>query len=356
MSIRHRTTEFCDRFGLRVPILLGPMAGACPPSLSIAVANAGGLGACGALLMAPPEILAWADAVRAGSNGRFQINLWIPGPAPTRDAAQENLLREFLASWGPTVAPDAGDAAPPDFSTQCEALLQARPPIVSSVMGLYPPEFVIRLKALRIFWFANISTVAEAKAAEAAGADVVVAQGMEAGGHRGCFDASKAESELVGLASLVPAVVDAVRVPVVATGGIADGRGVASALALGASAAQVGTGFLRAPEAEIHAAWADALASASPEDTIVSCVFSGRAGRSLATEYVRAAISGDAPRPAPYPVQRGLTAAMRVAATKAGDLSRMQAWAGQSGRLARAEPARIILQRLWDDAVAILRY
>jgi nitronate monooxygenase len=155
MSIRERTTAFCGRFGLRVPILLAPLAGASAPALSIAVANAGGPGACGALLMTPPEIVA----------------------------------------------------------------------------------------------------------------------------HRGCFDAGKAEREMVGLASLVPAVVDAVRIPVVATGGIADGRGVAAALALGASAAQVGTGFLRAPEAGIHAAWAEALAKAAPEDTVVSRVFSGRAGR-----------------------------------------------------------------------------
>ena len=356
MNIRKRTTEFCERFGLRLPILLGPMAGACAPALSIAVANAGGLGACGALLMTPPEILAWADAVRAASNGRFQINLWIPDPAPRRDEAQEKRVRDFLESWGPVVAPNAGDATPPDFALQCEAILEAHPPIVSSVMGLYPPEFVTRLKALGISWFANTSTVGEAKAAEAAGADVVVVQGMEAGGHRGCFDASKAEHEMVGLASLVPAVVDAVRIPVVATGGIADGRGVAAALALGASAVQVGTGFLRTPEAQIPAQWAEALANAAPEDTIVSRTFSGRAGRSLATEYVRAAVSGGAPQPAPYPVQRGLTTAMRAAAQKAGDLSRMQAWAGQSAQLARAEPAQIVFQRLWDDAVAILRY
>ena len=356
MSIRERTTAFCGRFGLRVPILLAPLAGASAPALSIAVANAGGLGACGALLMTPPEIVAWADEVRAGSNGRFQINLWIPDPAPVRNADHEAQWRDFLSRWGPEVAPNAGDASPPDFSAQCAALLEARAPIVSSVMGLYPPEFVARLKSHGIAWFANTSTVAEAKAAEAAGADVVVVQGMEAGGHRGCFDADKAEREMVGLASLVPAVVDAVRIPVVATGGIADGRGVAAALALGASAAQVGTGFLRAPESGIHAAWADALAKAGPEDTVVSRAFSGRAGRSLATDYVRAAISSNAPRPAPYPVQRGLTAAMRAAATKAGDVHRMQAWAGQSAGLARAEPARMILQRLWDDAVAILRY
>jgi len=306
--------------------------------------------------MTRSEIVAWANEVRNSSSGKFQINLWIPDPSPVRNPVQEKLVRDFLANWGPVVAQDAGDAKPPDFTAQCEALLEAHPAIVSSVMGLYPSDFVDRLKSLGIAWFANTSTVAESKAAEAAGADVVVVQGMEAGGHRGCFDSKKAEREMVGLASLVPAVVDAVRIPVVATGGIADGRGVAAALALGASAAQVGTGFLRAPEAGIHPAWAEALARAAPEDTVVSRTFSGRAGRSLSTDYVRAAISDNAPEPGPYPVQRGLTAAMRVAAVRAGDLSRMQAWAGQSAGLARAEPAQQILERLWDNAKAILHY
>src|ERR1700691_4953306 len=144
------------------------------------------------------------------------------------------------------------------------------------------------MKSKSIRWFANATTVAEARAAEAAGADVIVAQGMEAGGHRGAFAAHEAEWRLVGLMALVPAVVDAVRVPVVATGGIADARGVAAALALGASAAQIGTGFLRCPEAKLHPAWADALAHTAPEDTIVSRAFSGRSGRSIATNYARA--------------------------------------------------------------------
>src|SRR6185369_6172398 len=128
------------------------------------------------------------------------------------------------------------------------------------------------------------------------------------GGHRGCFDAENAEAEMVGLFALIPAVVDAVRVPVVATGGIADARGIAAALTLGAAAAQIGTGFLRCPEAKIATAWADAIGSAAPEGTRVSRVFSGRAGRSIATAYVRAAAEAGAPAPAPYPVQRGLTA------------------------------------------------
>jgi nitronate monooxygenase len=349
-----RADQFCKRFGLRLPILLGPMAGASAPDLSIAVANAGGLGACGALLMQPNEITAWVNEVRANTTGPFNLNLWIPDPPPRRDPAHEVRVRAFLDQWGPAVAPDAGDATPPDFLAQCEALLAAKPSIISSVMGLYPPSFVTRLKQLGIAWFANISAVAEARAAEAAGADVIVAQGAEAGGHRGCFDAVLAEREMVGLLALLPAVVDAVRIPVVGTGGIADGRGVAAALALGASGAQIGTGFLRCPEAKIHPAWAEALGKTAPEQTIVSRVFSGRAGRSIATDYVRAATAPDAPHPAPYPVQRGLTAPMRTLAQKMGDVQRMQAWAGQSAALARSEPAATLAARLWVDAQALL--
>jgi nitronate monooxygenase len=167
-------------------------------------------------------------------------------------------------------------------------------------MGVFPPEFVTKLKKRGIAWIANISTLAEARAAEAAGADIIAAQGAEAGGHRGCFNAADAERKLVGLFALLPAVVDAVKVPVVATGGIADARGVAAAITLGASAAQIGTGFLRCPEAKIHPAWANALAQTAPEETVVTRAFSGRAGRSVATDYVRAAMAQDAPASAPY--------------------------------------------------------
>lgn len=148
--------------------------------------------------------------------------------------------------------------------------------------------------------------------------------------------------------------VDAVALPVVATGGIADGRGVAAALLLGASAVQVGTAFLRCPEARLNRAWADALAHTRPEDTLLSRVFSGRPGRSIANAYALAASAPDAPAPAPYPVQRGLTAALREAASAAGDLGAMQAWAGQSAALARAEPAAQVVHRLWDEAQALL--
>ena len=354
-AIRARVDSFCRRFGLELPILLAPMAGASAPALSIAVMHAGGLGACGALLMQPDEIAAWADEVRAKGNGPYQLNLWIPDPLPSRDASHERLLRAFLSDWGPPPAEDAGDARPPDFAAQCEALLSAKPPIVSSVMGVFPSEFVARLRRAGIAWFASVSTVAEAQAAEAAGADVIVAQGMEAGGHRGCFDALQAQRRLVGSFALIPAVADAVDVPVVATGGIGDARGVVAALMLGASAVQIGSAFLRCPEAGVHPAWAEALACVAPEDTIVTSVFSGRAGRSVATDYVLAAIADEAPPPAPYPVQRGLTAAMRARAAQTGDVERMQAWAGQSVRLGRAEPAGRLVRHMWDGALTLLK-
>ena len=341
-----RGQAFCKRVGLTVPVILAPMAGASPPGLSVEVGVAGGMGACGALLLRSEAIQAWADAVRRESGSPFQINLWVPDPAPARDLSGEAAMRRFLAEWGPEPAEADADTQPLSFHQQCEAVLQVRPAVASSIMGLFPSGFVERLKQAGIAWWATVTTVAEARAAEAAGADVVVAQGAEAGGHRGCFEAREAEARAVGLLALLPAVADAVRVPVVAAGGIADGRTAAAALLLGASAVQLGTAFLRCPEAAVAPAWAIALGDAAPEDTQLTRAFSGRAGRSIATAFVTAAAATGAPLSAPYPVQRGLTRAMREAAVRNGNLDSMQAWAGQAARLARAEPAGAVVRRI----------
>jgi nitronate monooxygenase len=350
-----RAQAFCASLGLRIPVLLAPMAGACPASLSIAVAGAGGLGACGAVAMQPAAIRAWAGEFRAGCpGGSFQVNLWIPEAAPVRDAGVEDAMRTFLARWGPPVAADAGNYSRPDFAAQCETMLEAAPAAISSIMGLYPGAFVDRMKRQGIRWIATATTVTEARLAVAAGADAIVAQGMEAGGHRGAFDSSRAERELIGLSALLPAIVDAVKVPVIAAGGIADPRAVAAALILGASAVQVGTGFLRCPEARLPSVWADAIGASLPEQTLISRAFSGRPGRSIATAYVRAATAPGAPEPAAYPVQSGLTAAMRAQALRGNLLDGLQAWAGQSAAQARARPAAEVAQALWEGARALL--
>jgi nitronate monooxygenase len=350
-----RVESYTAKLGIRVPILLAPMAGACTPSLSIAVANAGGMGACGALLMTADSIAAWVDEFRQQSKGEFQINLWIPGPPPVRDPETEKRQREFLASWGPSVTPEMGETSLPDFEAQCRAMIAARPRVISSIMGLYDPPFVEEFKAHGILWFATATTVAEARAAEAAGADAIVAQGMEAGGHRGSFRAEDAEAQMVGLFALLPQICDAVSVPVIATGGIADGRGVAAALTLGASAVQIGTGFLRSPEAKIHPAYAERIGRTESHETRVTRAFTGRTGRSIRTRYVDAASSLSAPPPAAYPVQRGLTRPMREDAARASDPERMQMWAGQAALMAEAQPAAEITKQLWEDALQFLR-
>lgn len=349
-----RALAFAADINIDIPILLAPMAGACPTSLSIAVAKAGGMGACGVLLMQPDEIANWARDFRAAGVDALQLNVWTPDPAPLRDAAHEKRVRDFLAQWGPAPAETAGDATPPDFHAQCDAMLAARPTAISSIMGVFDKAYVRRMKEAGVKWFATATTVAEARAARDAGADAIIAQGAEAGGHRGAFDPTYALGAQIGLFALLPAIVDAVDIPVIAAGGIADARGVAAALTLGASAAMIGTGFLRCPEARIAPAWADALARAQPEDTTITRAFSGRPGRSLATDYVRAAAAADAPAPAHYPVQRGLSAAMREKAVRENDLAGMQAWAGQSARLAPAVPAGDFLTALWRETEILL--
>ena len=352
-TARDRADAFCRRHGLRAPILQAPMASASPPALAAAVANAGGMGGCGALSSSPAGIRDWCADFRDRSNGGFQINLWIPDPPPIRDAAHEARVRERLAPLAGAPVPEAGTGPfLPDFAEQCAAILEAAPTVASSIMGLFPPEVVAGLKARGIAWFANVTTVAEARAAEAAGADAVVAQGAEAGGHHGSFEDAAAEHTLNGLFALLPQVADAVAIPVIAAGGIMDGRGVAAALTLGASAVQPGTAFLRCPEAAISPAWAAAIGRAKPEDTVLTRGFSGRLARGI-RNHVTEAFRGEL-RPAPYPVQRALMATVRAAAEAAQDATRMQAWAGQGAALSRAEPADALVRRLWGEAQALL--
>jgi len=365
LTALERAERFCDRFGPAIPVLQAPMAGACPPGLAIAVVRAGGMGAAGIVQDTPERILAWAAQVRAATPGPFQLNTWIPDPS-TDDARREAAARRFLAALAGDAALTAPDADPepgprpgpagpgaPDFAEQCEAMLAARPSAVSSVMGLFPAEYVRRVTAAGIAWFATVTTVAEGLAAQEAGASAVVAQGIEAGGHRGTFDPAVAERVGVGLFALVPRLADRLEIPVVAAGGIADGRGAAAALLLGASAVQVGTALLRSPEAGADPAWAGELSGLEPETPCLTSAYSGRPGRAVPTAFVRAWQGADAPPPAPYPAQRRLVAKRRRDGAPGVDA--VNHWAGQSAALARRAPAGDVVRDLWTEARSLLR-
>lgn len=344
----HRANRFCERFGLRLPILQAPMAGACPPGLAVAVANAGGMGGAGVLLDDPGAISRWVEQFRKGSQGALQLNIWVPDP-PDDDAQRIEAARAFLAHFG---MPGPPSGSPPSFDDQCETMVAAHPTAITSIMGVFEAAYVRRLHEEGIAWFACATNLDEALLAQSAGADVIVAQGMEAGGHRGTFDPEAAEDVEIGLFALLPYLADRLELPIVAAGGIADGRGVAAALALGASAVQVGTALLRTPETGIPEEWSASLDGLAPEATVATRAYSGRLGRAVATRFVEAWAEPGAPLPAPYPHQRRL-----VAEWRRGDspgLERANYWAGQSAALARKDPAGEVVTRMWEEARSLL--
>ena len=282
-----RSESFAKQFDGTCPILLAPMAGVSGIALSAAVIEADGVGGCGAVNMTPAQIKAWAGDLRARVAGPFQINLWVPGAPHSHDQEAEEKQRAFLRKWGPE--PYSWDSAVlPDFEAQCRAILEARPKVASSMMGLFAPQFVEQLNAAGIAWWATVTTVAEARLAADAGADALIVQDLEAAGHRGSFNPEEALTHQVGLFALLPQVCEAVAVPVIAAGGIADGRTVAAALVLGAGAVQVGTAFLRTDEAGLPEVYRTELSRLEPHSAVLTASFSGRHGRVINNSFVKA--------------------------------------------------------------------
>jgi len=357
-------SDLMERLGLAHPVIQAPMAGGGDtPALVAAVSNAGGLGSMGAAYLAPDAIAAAAAAVRAATDRPFGINLFapLPLPDPPDPAAALDRVAPFYAELG--LEPPAAPGPPADaFADQLAAGLESGAAVFSFTFGVPPSEAVAAIKARGMLLLGTATRVEEALALEAAGVDAIVAQGSEAGGHRGSFSVGSAAGAqddpggpfargLIGTMALVPQLVDATSLPVVASGGIMDGRGIAAALALGAGAVQMGTAFLTTAEAGIPEAYKAAILAAGAADTRITRAFSGRPARGIANRFmaeVEAGVEGPTGGAAvlPFPYQNALTRSLRSAAAKAGRAEFLSLWAGQGLGMARRQGAAELVERL----------
>lgn len=322
--------------GIRHPILLGAFGGLSSVELTATVSSAGGLGQYGLYGYGPERIRDTVAALRAATDAPFGLNLWLPMGDEVTPADVD--LDTVTASLAPLYAelgmdaPAAPAAFLPSFTEQLGAVLDARPAVLSVVYGVPSADVVAAAHERGIRVIGTATTVAEARALAAGGVDAIVASGAEAAGHRVSF-LRPAEDSLVGTLALVPQVVDAVDVPVIAAGGIADRRGVAAALALGADGVLVGTAFLATRQSAATAAHRRAIAEASDDGTVLTRAMSGRLSRGIPNRAVRA-IEGDG-RIAPFPAQNWATGAFRAEAGRRDEGELLSLWAGQAAPLAR---------------------
>lgn len=333
--------------GVDVPLVLGPFGGMSSIELTALVSESGGLGSYGLFGYTPDRIADTVARLGAVTDRPFAVNLWVPAPdevAPGLD------LRGSLAAVAPlydelgiAATPDQPERFGVDFDAQLAAAIEARPPVLSFVFGMPPAAAANEARARGIRLVGTATTVAEAVAIEAAGADAVVATGIEAGGHRVSF-LKPAEQSLVGTFALVPQVADAVRIPVIAAGGIADRRGAAAALALGAAGVQVGTAFLRTRQSAASDAHRAALGRVAADDTVLTRAVTGRLARGIPNRLIDTIEA--AGRIAPYPAQSWVVGPVRAEANRRGLGDLQSLWAGQAAPLARFDDARDVFAEI----------
>lgn len=325
---------------LKFPIIQGPMAGgACTPALVAGVSNGGGLGSLAASLLAPAKMREQAAQIRSLTDRPFLINLFVlktPAPSVEEIGQATALLRPVIERLGWDALPTPAKWCE-DFNEQFETLIELKPAVASVTFDILTPAHVERLHSAGIGVIGTVTTVAEALAWQEAGADAIVASGIESGGHRGTFIGRQEDATLPGR-QLWPQVAAAVKIPVIAAGGIMTGADITEALRLGASAVQMGTAFLVTEESGINSAYKDRLINAGSAPTQLTRAFSGRYARGLENEFMRKMSAVESQVPA-YPVQNALTTAVRAAAAERGDTELMSLWAGAEVR--RARPMKV---------------
>ncbi len=336
----------------RLPIIQAPMAGSQGVELCVAVAKAGGLGSLPAAMLTPAVLREQIGAVRASTSAPINVNFFChapPAPDPEREAAWLEALAADYADAGLTPPePGGGPGRAPFDAAMAEVVEATRPEVVSFHFGLPEEDLLARVRATGARVYSSATSVAEARWLEARGVDAVIAQGAEAGGHRGMFLTGDVDGQ-PGLFALLPQVVDAVRVPVIAAGGVADGRGIVAAFALGARAVQIGTAYLKTPQATVSPVHRRALATARDDATRLTNLFTGRPARGLVNRFMRERGPMNAQAPL-FPMATGAVAPLRAyhEARGSGDYSPL--WAGQAAALAREEDAGALTERLWLEA------
>jgi nitronate monooxygenase len=339
--------ELLKLLGIEHPIIQGPMGGGpSTPELVAAVSNAGGLGSLGAAYQTPEQITDAIRRIRALTSRPFNVNLFAGGWSMDQafDAGPMlELLAEVHEKLGlPALVAPA--SVPDPFPAQLEAVLDARPPIFSFTFGIPDRDAMSRLKARGIAILGTATTVEEARQLEQAGVDAAIAQGLEAGAHRGTF-LDSFEASMVPTLHLVRATAGAVGIPVIATGGLMDGRDIVSALKAGASAAQLGTAFLVCPESGASEIHNRSILAAKEDTTVITRAFSGRPARGLKNAFI-ASLNDRQGAILPYPLQNALTRTMRTAAAQQRLPDYLSLWAGQGVARARAMPAGDLVARL----------
>ena len=352
------TRDLIDLLEIDHPILQAPMGGESTPAMVVAVSNAGGLGGLGCSFMSMEDLRAKTEAIRAGTNRPFNLNFFAhPEPRENAelDAATRARLAPFYEERGLGTVPECGPAACETFNeAKLSVLLDIRPKVVSFHFGLPPLAMVRALQDAGSLIICSATTVAEARLLEEAGIDAIIAQGWEAGGHRGTFETSF-EDFGVGTMALVPQIVDVVDVPVIAAGGIADGRGIAAAFALGASGVQMGTAFLSCPEANISDADLAAVRQARDDDTRLTRAFSGRPARAKTNRYIEAMAKRRDALP-DFPTMYSFSDPLRASSEKRGDGDfRFQLY-GQAAALNRELPAADLVALLVEEAERALSF